>query len=154
MTVLMALCTIASKQMKVSEKTLEKCTQLLNYLASHSDTKIQYYALDMVMNIHSNASYLSEANSRSCTCGHFFMGWIPTEGKPIKLNGAFHINSSILQFIVASAAEAELGALFHNCQTGIIFSCILEDLGHHQSKTPVHCNNATTVRIPNNSVEC
>jgi hypothetical protein len=62
------------------------------------------------------------------------MGWIPTEGKPIKLNGAFHINSSILQFIVASAAEAELGALFHNCQTGIIFPSILEDLGHQQPK--------------------
>jgi hypothetical protein len=106
----------------------------------------------MVMNIHSNASYLLEANARSHTCGHFFMGWLPTDDKPIKLNGAFHVDSTILRFIVASAAEAELGVLFHNCQTVIIFCSILEDLGHHQPKMPVHCNN-TTVGIATNSVK-
>ena len=63
MTVLMTLSTIASKQMKATEKTLEKRTQLLDYLASNSDTKVGYYASDTVMNIHSNASYLSEVNA-------------------------------------------------------------------------------------------
>jgi hypothetical protein len=28
---------------------------------------------------------------------------------------------TVIQFVVASAAEAELGALFHICQIGIIF---------------------------------
>jgi hypothetical protein len=73
------------------------------------------------MNIHLDASYLSEVKAQSRTCGHFFMGWIPKNGKLIKLNRAFHVDSSILRFVVASAAKAELGALFHNCQTGIIF---------------------------------
>jgi hypothetical protein len=54
---------------------------------------------------------------------------------------------------VASAAEAELGTLFHNCQTGIIFHSILEDLGHHQPKTPFNCNNTTAVGIVNNPVK-
>jgi hypothetical protein len=49
------------------------------------------------------------------------MGWMPKDGEPIRLNGAFHISTTILHFVVASAAEAELGALYHNCQTGIIF---------------------------------
>jgi hypothetical protein len=40
MTFLMALSTIASEQTKASEKTLEKCTQLLDYLALHLDKKI------------------------------------------------------------------------------------------------------------------
>jgi hypothetical protein len=75
----------------------------------------------MVMNIHLDASYLSEAKARSRMCGHFFVGWIPKNGEPIKLNGAFHVDSLILHFVVASASEVELGALFHNCQTGIIF---------------------------------
>jgi hypothetical protein len=83
----------------------------------------------------------------------FFMGWIPTDGKPIKLNGAFHVDSSILPFVLASAAKAEIGALFHNRQTGIIFCSILEDFGHHQSKTPVHCNNTAAVRIANTSAK-
>jgi hypothetical protein len=43
---------------------------------------------------------------------------------------------------MASAAEAELGALFMNCQEGMIFKATLEDLGHIQPKIPVHCDNA------------
>jgi hypothetical protein len=51
----------------------------------------------------------------------FFMGWMPKDNERIQLNGAFHMNSTIMRFAVASAAEAELGALFYNCQTEIIF---------------------------------
>ncbi len=60
---------------------------------------------------------------------------------------------TILRFVVASVAEAELGALFHNCQDGIIFQQMLEDLGHTQPRTPVHCDNATVVRIANNTIK-
>ena len=53
-----------------------------------------------------------------------------------------------------SAAKAELGTLYHNCQTGIIFCLTLADMGHPQPQTPVHCNNATTVGIANNTIKC
>jgi hypothetical protein len=46
---------------------------------------------------------------------------MPKNGEPIKLNGAFYTSSSIMRFVVASASEAELGALFHNCQRGYDF---------------------------------
>jgi hypothetical protein len=46
----------------------------------------------------------------------------------------FHVSTTILRFVVASAAEAELGALYHNCQTGIIFRLTLADMGHPQPK--------------------
>jgi hypothetical protein len=49
------------------------------------------------------------------------MGWMPQDNKPIHLNGAFHVSTTIYRFVVDSAAEAELGTLYHNCQTGIIF---------------------------------
>jgi len=81
------------------------------------------------------------------------MGALPIDGKPIKLNGAFHTLCAILRFVVASAAEAELGALFLNFQEGIIFQTTLEDLGHPQSKIPVHCDNATAVGIANNTIK-
>jgi hypothetical protein len=55
--------------------------------------------------------------------------------------------------VVASAAEAELGALFLNCQEGIIFKRTLEDLGHQQPKIPVHCDNATAVGIANKTIK-
>jgi hypothetical protein len=81
------------------------------------------------------------------------MGWSPKEGNPIKLNGAFFTLCAILQFVVTSAVEAELGALFLNCKEGIIFHLTLKELGHPQPKTPVHCNNATAVGIANNTIK-
>ncbi len=60
---------------------------------------------------------------------------------------------AILWFVVASAAEAELGALFLNYKEGMIFWLTLEELGHPQPKTQVHCNNATAVGIANNMVK-
>jgi hypothetical protein len=96
----------------------------------HADAKIRFYALDMIMNIHSDASYLSESKARSRACGHLFIGWKLVDGQPIKLNRAFYMNSVILKFVVVSAAEAELSALFHNCQHRIIFHQTLSNMEH------------------------
>jgi hypothetical protein len=121
MMVLMALSSIAMEQTKAMERTLARCTQLLDYRAGHADAKVQYHTSDMIMNIHSDASYLSEVKARSRTCGIFFLGWVPKDGEPIRLKVVFQVSTSILRFVVTSTVEAELGALYHNCQTGIIF---------------------------------
>jgi hypothetical protein len=52
MTVLMALNTIASGQTKGMDHTMEKAYQVLGYLATHSNATVQFWASDMVMNIH------------------------------------------------------------------------------------------------------
>ena len=44
----------------------------------------------MILNIHSEASYLSESRARSRAAGHYFLGSISDKNKPIKLNGAVH----------------------------------------------------------------
>jgi hypothetical protein len=109
--------------------------QLLDYLANHADTKNIFHASDMIMNIHLDASYLSEAKAHSRACGIFFMGWMPKDNETMRLNGAFYIGANIIRFVVALAAEAELGALYHNCQKGIVYQKNLSDMGHPQSKT-------------------
>jgi hypothetical protein len=96
MTVLTALSTIAVNKTKVTKRTMEQCTQLLDYLAHIADAKVHFHASDMILNIHSHAPYLSEAKARSRACGHFFMGWVPKNGDPIQLNGAFHISMTIM----------------------------------------------------------
>ncbi len=40
------------------------------------------------------------------------MGSISKDNEPIVLNGAFHMSTTVMQFVVASAVEVELGALF------------------------------------------
>jgi hypothetical protein len=79
------------------------------------------------------------------------MGWKADPTKPIKLNKAFFTLCTILRFVVASTAEAELGALFLNCKQEMIFRLTLEQMGHPQPPTLVHCDNSTAVGIANNS---
>ena len=80
------------------------------------------------------------------------MGSVPVNGKPIKLNGAIFIMCGSLNFFVASAAEAELAALFINAKEGKIIIMILEEMGHRQPPTPVHCDNITATGIVNDTV--
>jgi hypothetical protein len=129
MTVLKALNSLAVEQTKPTVKKMEQCTQLLDYLLQNVDAKIQFRVSDMILNIHSDAAYLSEPNAQSHACKHFFMGWKPQNMEPIHLNGAFHVSLTIMKFVMASAAEAEQGKLYHNCQTGIIFRLTLAEMG-------------------------
>jgi hypothetical protein len=62
--VLMVLSSIAVEQITAIEQTMEKCTQLLDYLSNQMDAKICFHASDIIMNIHSNFSYLLEANAQ------------------------------------------------------------------------------------------
>ena len=153
LTVLPALSSIASEQASATKNTKKKVEQLLDYLATHPKAKVRYYASDMILNIHSDASYLSETRARSRVAGQFFLGSTPVKGQPIVLNGAIFILCGILKFVVASAAEAELGALFLNCKEGKIIRLVLEELGHKQPPTPVHCDNITAAGIANDSVK-
>ncbi len=121
MRVLKALSLIAVQQTNAMEKAMDQCIRLLDYLSGHLKAKFRFHASDMVLNIHLDTLYLSEVKARIRAYGHFFMGWMPKNGEPICMNGAFHISTTILRFVVASAAKAELVALYHNCQTGIIF---------------------------------
>ena len=65
MTVLMALSSIASEQTKGTERILEKAYHVLDYLASHPNAVVRFCASNMVLNIHSDASYLSKPKAHS-----------------------------------------------------------------------------------------
>eukprot|EP00804_Cyclotella_cryptica_P017214 CCRYP_013147-RH/>CCRYP_013147-RH protein AED:0.47 eAED:0.47 QI:0/-1/0/1/-1/1/1/0/73 len=66
----------------------------------------------MILNVHSDASYLSVKDAKSRTAGIFFLGSLPTHNQPIQLNGAVAVPCTLLKLVAASAAKAELGALF------------------------------------------
>jgi hypothetical protein len=58
-TVLMPLNDIATEQTKATEKMQAATNQLLDYVATHPDATIRYHSSDMILHIHSDASYLS-----------------------------------------------------------------------------------------------
>ena len=90
--------------------------QLLDYITTHPKAIIRFRASDMILNIHCDVSYCSTGRGRSQAGGYFFLGSIPVNGQPIKLNGNIHITCAILKLLAASAVEAELGALFLNAR--------------------------------------
>jgi hypothetical protein len=59
----MPLNDIATEQNKANEKTQAATNQLLDYMATHPDATIRYHAYDMILHIHSDASYLSVSNA-------------------------------------------------------------------------------------------
>jgi hypothetical protein len=67
------LSSLASQQANPTEKTMELCKQLLDYMAMQEDAIITYHASNMVLAIHSNAAYLSKTKSCSRTGGHMFI---------------------------------------------------------------------------------
>ena len=149
MTALTALTTLGSEQAKSTAHTLKSTEHLLDYLATHPNAKLLYYTSAIVLNIHSDASYASEIGAKSRAAGHYFLGWVPRENEPIRLNGAIYTLCNIMKFVASSAAEAELGALFMNAKGGCIIRLTLKELGHPQPPTPMHCKNATAAGIAN-----
>jgi hypothetical protein len=59
------------------------------------------------------------------------------------LNGAILVECKTLRHVVASAAEAETGGIFHNVQVAIPIRRILTALGHPQPLTRVKTDNST-----------
>ena len=52
---------------------MKKIKQFLDYASTQEEAVLTYHASDMILAIHSDASYLSEAKARSRAGGHFFM---------------------------------------------------------------------------------
>ena len=74
MTILLALSDIASQQANSTEKTMKRVRQLLDYMATHPEAKNRFCASDMILNVHSDVSFLSAAKGRSHARGCFFLG--------------------------------------------------------------------------------
>lgn len=106
MTILHALSSIAADQTNPTERTMERVRQCLDYMHTHPNAIICFRSSDMILNIHSDVSYLMTSHGRSRAGGHVFLGSIPKDRKPIKINGNVAITCAILKLVAASVAEA------------------------------------------------
>jgi hypothetical protein len=57
-TLIMPINMLASEQSNATEVTAYKVIKLLNYCNTHPETKNRYHASDMILHIHSDATYL------------------------------------------------------------------------------------------------
>ena len=129
-----ALGSIASQQANLTERTMLKSKQLLDYAATHPDAIITYRASDMVLAGHSDASYIYKSISRSKSGGHYFM---TDESVNPPNNGAVITISKIIKPVMSFAAESEICALFVNSRGAIPELTVQEEMGNKQPPTPM-----------------
>ena len=146
-TMLVMLSMPASAQSKGTVKTMQAATQLLNHCATHPNATIYNRASDMVLHIHSDASYLSASGSRSCYASYCYLSdqignTAPSPDAPAPtFNAPVLVNCAIIKAILSSAAEAKLGALFYNAKDGCMLHNTLIDLGYRQPPTSIQTDN-------------
>jgi hypothetical protein len=151
-TLILPINVLASEQSKAITVTADKVIKLLNYCNTHPETKIRYHASDMILHIHSDASYLSENEAKSRAGGFFYMGSGTKTNKKLT-NGAILIISKVLKHVMSSTAEVEIGAVFINSKEGAVLRTALEELGHPQPPTPMETDNTTATGYSNGTIK-
>ena len=148
-TMLVALNAIATQQAAPTERTMDRVKQLLDYAASQEEAILTYRASDMVLALHSDAGYLNESKARSRAGGHFFLS---SDMQNPQNNGAILTIAQIIDAVMSSAAEAELGALFINAKEAVYIRRILSEMGHPQPRTPIQTDNSTAEGVINSRI--
>jgi hypothetical protein len=68
-------------------------------------------------------------------------------------NGAILNIAKVIDVVISSAAEAELGALFMNAREAVYLRRILTEMGHPQPKMPDQTDNSTAEGAVNSKVQ-
>jgi hypothetical protein len=151
-TLIMPLSTIASRLSTAATTTTAYVSHLLDYCSTKPNATICYYASDMQLKIHNNASYLSKPNAKSCIGGYVFLGNSMHSQCTSLSNGPLLCQSTVLKHVVSSVAEAEYGALFVNAKTGTVTREALKEMGHPQDATMLKTDSTTADGISNKTV--
>jgi hypothetical protein len=67
----------------------------------------------MILAVHTDASYLSEQNGKTCVSAHFYL---TNHNNKEFNNGTILRLSSIIKHVMTSASKAELAALYYGCK--------------------------------------
>jgi hypothetical protein len=132
---LTALSAIASAQAEPTKNTMTQYREFLNCASTHQNAIMTYKMSDMMLVVHSNASYLSKPKACSCASRHFFMSASIPDPKD---NEAVLNLAQLLRTVMSSTAKAELGALYINALEAIPQQNILKEMRH---KEPPHAND-------------
>jgi hypothetical protein len=149
-TMLTALSAIASAKAKPTEETMTRCKQFLDYADTHQDAIFTYKSSDMVLILHSDASYLSKPKARSQAGGHFFLY---SNSEDPANNGAVLNLAQLIKTVMSSAAEAELGTLYINACEAVPQCQTLAEMGHKQPQTPMQTDNTTALGGVANNIQ-
>ena len=86
---------------------------MLDYLATYPNDGIVYQAIDMILSAHSDAGFHNESKRRSLSGAHIFLS---EDNRIPRWNGPILSIAQVIKFVMTSATEAELAALYITAQ--------------------------------------
>ena len=123
---LVGLSAIGYQQASATEDTNKAIQQLLDYCATYSDDGIIYRSSDMIPAGPSDAGFNNETRAQSRSGAHIFLS--ENESIP-RWNGPLLTIAQIMKYVVSSAAEAEMTALFLTAKEMVPLRHTLTDMG-------------------------
>jgi hypothetical protein len=103
----------------------------------------------MILCAHADAGFLNKTNSCSCAGAHIYL----SENDPFpRFNRAVLSIAQIIKFVMASAAEVELAALFVTVWEMIMHRQTLIEMGWPQPKSPIQTDNSTAAGVTNKTI--
>ena len=103
----------------------------------------------MILHVDSDAAYLVAPEARSRAGGYQYLSNL--EGT--LFNGPVFTVAKVIKNVMASATEAELGALYMNAQEAVGLRNCLEAMGYSQPATPIRTDNSAANGIINNTMK-
>jgi hypothetical protein len=152
-TLLVPSRTLVSQLSTAIVATIDVISHLLDNCSTDPESSIRYYASDMQLKIHSDASYLSEPKDKSRLGGYFYIGKKTKSSTKPLTNGPLLCRTTALKHVVSSVAEAEFGAVFVNAKEGTVTRTTLSEMGPKQYATELKTENSTADGIINNTVQ-
>ena len=103
----------------------------------------------MILAAHTDTGFLNESKSRSRAGAHIFLS--ENDPKP-KLNGPVLTILQIIKNVMASAAEAEMAALYITAKKMITLFNALIEMGWPQPQSTIQIENSTAVGFTNKTI--
>ena len=147
---LFSLSANAPEQAKPRKQTLKTVEHFFDYAVLQEDAIFAYHTSNMVLTVHSDASYLSKPKATIRAGGHFFMA---AEAESPHNNGAAHIVAQTINEVMASATEAEIGAMYINTRKAVLIREILIEMGHAQPPTLLQTDNSAAYSLVSKKVQ-
>ena len=123
--------------------------KIVYYLVTYPNDGIVYRASDMILAAHSDAGFHNESKGRSRAGAHIFL----SEDDPIpQWNGPILSITQVIKFVMTSAAEAELAALYITAQKLVPMRQTLIEMGWPQPPTTIQTDNTTAEGVVNNKI--
>ena len=143
------LSAIRLQQAAATQRTNEAINKIMYYCTTYPADGIIYHFSNMFLCTHSDAGFHNERKGRSRAGAHIFLS--ENDATP-RWNGYVLTLAKIIKFVMSSASEAELGAMFITAQEMVAMRQTLQEMKWPQPKSPIQTDNSAAAGVVNNTI--